>query len=122
MIVVAILGIIAAIAIPAYKGYISTGHKTQCQNEVASIKLAESEYFLENNKYFLGGDVATLQSNSGSIYTPSKTANGKGSIPKECDYAVTSTDSGKTNYLITATGAAGGHLTSGATIVKYPGP
>ncbi|MEJ2390297.1 MAG: prepilin-type N-terminal cleavage/methylation domain-containing protein, partial [Gammaproteobacteria bacterium] len=32
MIVVAILGVIAAIAIPAYKGYISAGHATQCQN------------------------------------------------------------------------------------------
>lgn len=121
MVTVAILGVVASIAIPAYNGYISTGHKTECQNEVATIKLAESEYYLDQNKYFIGGDVATLKSNSGGAYTPSAAANGTGSSPSECDYSVTSTDQTK-NYTITAKGAAGGHLTSGATIVTFTGP
>lgn len=57
MITVAILAIIAGIAIPAYHGYIRESRFAEAQNEIAQIKIAQSEYFLENNTYF--GPVAT---------------------------------------------------------------
>lgn len=122
MITVAIIGIIAAIAIPAYKGYISTSHQTQCQNEVAAIKLAESEYFLEKNSYFSGTGVTNLKTQSGSIYSPSTTALGTNtSSHKECDYSVTSSS---TAYTITAKGTMqqGGNLVAGKTYVTVTGP
>ena len=49
MIVVAILAIISAIAIPAYTGYIKTAKLTEAQNNLAALRLAEEEFFLENN-------------------------------------------------------------------------
>jgi len=52
MIVIAILGIVAAIAIPAYTGYIETARMTEAKNNIAALKLAEEEFFLENNQYF----------------------------------------------------------------------
>jgi len=104
LVAMAILAVIAAIAIPAYKGYIKTSHKTECQNEIAAIKLAESEYFLEHNSYFQGGDVATLQSASNNTYTPSSAAT---AATSECTYSVVATT---TSYTITASPASGGHL------------
>jgi len=52
MIVIAILGIVSAIAIPAYTGYIETARMTEAKNNIAALKLAEEEFFLENNQYF----------------------------------------------------------------------
>jgi len=52
MIVIAILGIVSAIAIPAYTGYIETARMTEAKNNIAALKLAEEAFFLENNQYF----------------------------------------------------------------------
>ena len=115
MIVVAILGVVAAIAIPAYNGYIKTGHQSECQNEMASIQLAEAEYFLDNNSYFSGTGVSNLKSASGDIYSPSSTASGAKS---ECTYKV---DTTTTTFTITASPKAGGHLVGqGDMIISGP--
>jgi type IV pilus assembly protein PilE len=99
MVVVAVLAIISAIAIPAYRGYIKTGYRSDCHNEVGAIQLAEEEFFLENNAYFPGGDVATLQAASAGAYTPSPDALAG---TANCTYAVAVAGN---NYTITATGA-----------------
>ena len=104
MVTVAILGVVASIAIPAYNGYIKTSHKSECNNEMAAIKLAESEFFLDNNAYFKGGNVGELTTNSGNIYSPSSAAAGANS---ECDYSVAITT---TTFTITATPTTTGHL------------
>lgn len=52
MIVIAIIGILAAVAIPAYNGYVETGRIQGCVNEKAAISLAQKQYFLENNRFF----------------------------------------------------------------------
>jgi len=117
LVAMAILSVIAAIAMPAYRGYITTGHKAECQNEVAAIKLAEAEFFLENNNYFVGGDTATLAGASQGTYTPSTAAT---AATSECTYVVTATT---TNYTITANFGAGGHLTGETNpIVTFTGP
>ena len=87
MITVAILAIIAAIAIPAYSGYILSSRRAECLNELAAIKLAEEEFFLANNRYFDGADAATLQGNSNGIYQPTPEALGI-NRPPNCSYSV----------------------------------
>lgn len=111
MVTVAILAIIAGIAIPAYNGYITTTHKTQCIKEMAAIRLAEEEFFLENNTYFdgeagIGAD--DLEGNSGGIYQKSdELINGT----NNCTYEVTSADL-TTTYTLNANKVAGGNLDS----------
>ena len=53
MIVVAILGVISAIGIPMYNGYVQTSKESVAQNNLRSIGLLESDYLTENNKYFV---------------------------------------------------------------------
>jgi len=118
MTTVAILAIVATIAIPAYRGYIQTSHKTECQNEVAAIRLAEEEYFLDNNAYFPGGDVSTLEKNSSNIYQASSAAK---SAKTECDYSV-AVNATPPTYDIKATGNKNNHLANLTTVVELSGP
>ena len=69
IITVAIMTIIAGIAFPIYNGYMDTSRYSEAQNEIAAIKLAQSEYFLEKNTYF--GPVTTGGFNAASngMYT-----------------------------------------------------
>ena len=100
MIVLAILGIISAIAIPAYTGYIKEGRKSECRNEIAAITIAESQFFLENNAYFTGTGASGLQTASQGYYIPTAEALAAGTT--NCTYAIVTAGNG---YTITATGA-----------------
>jgi len=53
LIVVAILGVISAIGIPMYNGYVQTSKESVAQNNLRAISLLEADYHTENNKYFL---------------------------------------------------------------------
>lgn len=114
MVTVAILAVLASIAIPAYNGYITTGHKAECQTEAAAIQLAEEEYFLQNSTYKAGTMNAVTANTSlitpaqvpptlAGIYTPSNQASS--AALTNCTYVVTAGASGiATSYVITATG------------------
>lgn len=86
LITMAILGILAAIAIPAYNGYITTAKMSEAQNNLAALRLAEEEYFLENNSYFEGKTSdSTLSNASGNLWEASKGSDGLVNF----DYVVT---------------------------------
>ena len=76
MVTLAILGVLTAIAIPAYNGYITTAKMSEAQNNLAALRLAEEENFLENNSYFTGTDTADLASNSNGLWSASKGSDG----------------------------------------------
>lgn len=70
LITIALLAIIGAMAIPAYKGYIETGRLTEGWNNLHALNAAEVQFSLENNgAYFDGADAATLKTNSGNLWT-----------------------------------------------------
>lgn len=109
MITLAVISIIAAIAIPSYKGYIATAYTVEAKNNIAALKLAQEEYFLENNKYFKGADIGAIKTASGGLWNP---APGSGGV-HNFSYAVTSS-SLTTTWSVTATGSTA--KTSGETI------
>ena len=114
MVTMAILAVIAAIAIPAYQGYITSSYRSECQNEVAAIRLAEEEFFLENNRYFTGTNASELEYNSSGIYdADNDTVAGL----RNCQYRVDSSTP-TTTYTITATGT-GNNIPSGETVVTF---
>ena len=109
MVTLAILATVAAIAVPAYNGYIKTTYRTECLKEVAAIRLAEEEFFLENNQYFVGEagvGADDLESASSGIYEKSQELKND---TNNCAYVVTSADDTVT-YLITANKVAGRKL------------
>ncbi len=101
MITIAILGIITAVAIPAYNGYLTTARMAEAKNNIAALKLAEEEYYLENNDYFYdtSDDNDNLADASGNLWTATGSDNG-------VNFTYTISGSGNA-YTITATGDAG---------------
>lgn len=76
MIAMAILGILSAIAVPAYNGYITTAKMSEAHNNLAALRLAEEEYFLENNDYFGGLNISAIKSASGNLWSATAGSNG----------------------------------------------
>ncbi len=100
MITVAILAVVAAIAIPAYTGYIATSRETEGWNNLHALQIAEDEHFLENNSYFGGtsdGATNTLETASGNLWARAE-ATGKDNFKYLVD-GITAT-----GYTATATG------------------
>lgn len=59
LIVVTLLGIISAIGIPQYLGYVDTTNVNLAKNNLRSIFLAEQEYYRKNNLYYKTGTTCT---------------------------------------------------------------
>ena len=89
MIVVAIIGILAAIAIPSYQEYVQRGYTVDATNALSSMRARLEQHFQDNRTY----------ATSGTFTTPCATSTvGKFSVA--CSVAPTATV-----YTITATGA-----------------
>jgi type IV pilus assembly protein PilE len=60
MIVVAVIGILAAIAVPIYTGYMQRGRMAQAYTDIQAIALADEKCFAETGRYINNfGDLAT---------------------------------------------------------------
>ncbi len=86
MVTLAILAVITTIAIPAYTGYVKAAKMSEAKNNLAALRLAEEEYFLENNRYFTGANFSELESTSGRLWIRTKGS----SATALFDYAVIS--------------------------------
>lgn len=119
MIAVAILAILAAIAIPAYEGYVTTANNTEASKEIEALKLAQEEFFLENGNYFTGVDTPTIIANAAGYWLPGKWNTADADAVNEArlnfTYTITSTDTAA-NYTITATGQ---NRVDSATVIPY---
>ena len=109
MITIAILGIIASIALPAYTGYIKTAKLQEAHNNIAALRIAQEEFFLENNAYFGGAGTAAVETASGGLW---KAAKGSESAVA-FNYVVTAT---ATSWSVIATGNLAGSSVNGEVV------
>jgi len=101
MIVVAIIGILAAIAIPAYQDYTTRAKITEAVNAMAPAKTSIAEYFVSQ------GSMPTVAAAGFSTNINSK-------FVRSVTYARTSATVGRLTVLVT--GTVGGGVTGGQTI------
>jgi len=73
LIVVAILGVIAGIGIPAYNGYIQSAKESVAQNSLRSVCLIEADYLAENNKYLLTSTGNQTKTINNQLFSGKKT-------------------------------------------------
>jgi len=59
LIVVAIIGILAAIAIPQFAAYRARAYCSQVKSDLANLAIAEEAYYTDNNAYFVTNVPAT---------------------------------------------------------------
>ena len=90
MIVVAIIGILTAIAVPAYNDYILRGKLSEAFSNLSSVQLRMEQYYQDNRSYANGAACAIAAPTGSPNFTYS------------C--ALTSVDQG---FTYTATGVAG---------------
>jgi len=103
LIVVAIIGVIAAIGIPAYNGFIVNAKESVAQNSLKSIGLIESDYYTENNKYFLTSSGNQTRAINNQLFSGKKTLDENG------DYYYFIRPYSSTGYLAYAYPKSGGN-------------
>jgi type IV pilus assembly protein PilA len=80
MIVVAIIGILAAVAIPAYQDYTIRAKVSEGVNLAAAAKSAVSEYYISTNNWPSSNPTAGLTTDVRSTYVTSMSISGNGLI------------------------------------------
>lgn len=103
MIVVAIIAILAAIAVPIYSNYITRSKLTEAQNNLSALRVQMEQYFQDNRQYTSAGGTGTT-TGCGVLMPTSIASNGGNSIAKYFSYSCNATAS---TYTITATGNPG---------------
>jgi len=98
MIVVALLGILGAVAIPAYRGYVNTGKEAEAKAGLSNIALLEEQAFAQNRTYAAGADKDALKA---AIGFTAETNNYKWSVAAGASGIATS-------FIATADGSANG--------------
>jgi len=96
MIVIAILGILIAIALPAYQDYSIRTKNTECLNIAAALKLAVAEYRQSE------GAFPATQADAGYVFTASKYCSSVSSAANVIT-AVTTATGGPATYTLTGT-------------------
>ena len=111
MIVVAIIGILAAVAIPSYQDYTARAQVSEGLSLTSQFKTTLAEYFADNGAYDsvaladLGGTTAgkyvasiALENNAGGTVTVTATfkASGVASAIQDSTFSIDTTDGGKT--------------------------
>ncbi|MEQ9004634.1 MAG: prepilin-type N-terminal cleavage/methylation domain-containing protein [Pseudomonadales bacterium] len=95
MIVVAVLAVISAIAIPLYSGYIQTSREGVLVNNISTIEIFQEDFRLRNGNYFApAADAAAIEARIG--WTPRDDGN--------IDYSIAAAGN---SYRVTATDATG---------------
>ncbi len=59
LIVVAIMGILSAVAVPTYVGYVENSRASVAKNNLRNIYLQQQQYYEENNAYYSTGASCT---------------------------------------------------------------
>ncbi len=100
MVVVVIIGILAAIALPAYQGYLQQGRRVDATSALMSIQAAQEKHRISNTSYTT--NLATLGINSSSA---------------EGYYTLAVTAANATSYTATASGTGPQASDTGCTTI-----
>ena len=87
--VVAILGIIAAVGIVSYNGYVTSAKKTSAKNIMQQISLGQTEYYSDNGSYYMPKNSSSCSpSDSTSNAIETELLGGSDSITEEVGYNI----------------------------------
>lgn len=97
MIVVAIIGILAAVAVPQYQNYVLQSRVTIATSVLSAMRVSMEQYFQDNRSYIgacLAGTVAPTPGPAPNAINPSFTFNCGPNPPTLTTYTVTATGAG----------------------------
>jgi len=103
MITVAIIGILAAVALPSYKNYVRRGQQPEAFNALSDFRTKMEQYYQDNRNYGTTTCASSTTANSWNTFSPS----GAKYFSYACVPVTASGDTTPQSYTITATGIAG---------------
>lgn len=93
MIVVAIIGILAAIAYPSYDEYVKRGNRTEGQAFLNDVATRQERYFSQNNAYVTAiADITKLGLSSPARSTTTKYTLAVAKVAEDGGYTLTATN------------------------------
>ncbi|MGH8807890.1 MAG: type IV pilin protein [Noviherbaspirillum sp.] len=98
MVAIAIVGILAAVAVPSYQAYVRRGQTQEATMALAEMRIKMEQYFQDNRRYDGYVDASCNQVGSGNPLVAAK-------------YFTYACASAANTYTITADGAAGRGMT-----------
>jgi type IV pilus assembly protein PilE len=101
MVTVAIVGILAAVALPSYKNYVRRGQQPEAFNALSDFRTKMEQYYQDNRNY--GNSATSCATSAGWSFAPS----GAKYFSYACAANTASGDTTQQSYTITATGIAG---------------
>lgn len=99
MITVAIVGILAAIAVPSYNEYVQRARITEATSSLSDMRNKMEQYFQDNRTWTPGGGI-TLPCNPGTVAP----------LPVSQNFTFTCVGLGANTYTVVATGNAGSSM------------
>ena len=103
LVVVVIIGVLSAVGVVSYSGYISGAKEKSTKNVMLQISLAQIEEYSNNGSYFIQADSSSCtpsSSNSDAIETA--LFGGGDQIAKDMGYEICIADTGSSNFDIIA--------------------
>jgi type IV pilus assembly protein PilE len=110
MIVIVVLGILAAIAVPGYRRYLIRSQRAEAKISLLAIQTAEEKFYLQNNAYTNNITAAT---NAGGLGLSATSETGK------YDLAITTFPADGQSYSATASPRTGGGQTDDTQCVNF---
>tara|TARA_B100000929_G_scaffold286835_1_gene272599 strand:+ start:560 stop:991 length:432 start_codon:yes stop_codon:yes gene_type:complete len=104
LVVVAILGILSAVGVTAYQGYVSSAKQKSAENVMMQISLGQTEYYADTGVYYSNpsagsGSCTPSSVTSGEIET--ELLGGSDTIPEDMGYNICTAVDG-TAYIVVA--------------------
>jgi type IV pilus assembly protein PilE len=109
MVVIAVIGTLAAIAVPTYRRYLLRSQRSEAKIALMALQTAEEKYYLQNNTYT--NDVAGAPPAGLGLSATSETG--------KYDVAVTTFPADGQSYVATASPRAGGGQTDDSQCMNF---
>ena len=103
VVVVAIIGILSAVGVVSYSGYISGAKEKSAKNVMLQISLAQTEEYSNSGSYYTQADSSCTPTSSTSSDIETTLFGGGDQIPKDMGYEICiATGTGSSNFIIIA--------------------
>jgi len=106
LVVVAILGILSAIGMQSYSGYVSSTERKTAENILQQISLGQTEYYSSNGSYYSANGTDCVANTTTSNAIEATLLGGADVIPAELNYAMCIYDH-DTGYMVKAKAKTG---------------
>ena len=122
IVVVAIIGVLAAVGVVSYNGYVAGTKMSTAKNAMQQISLAQSEYYSNTGSYYItGGDANCTADSDSSEDIEDNLFDSENAIPDDIDFEIC-TFGNTASYTVKAQETQPDDSTCVITVTKYGTP